>query len=412
MKHFWTTAAVAALCALTAQAWAAPHRHHPKHAKAAAAHHVRGAHLRSAHLRGAKAARTSRAASAIRNEGAASAKVGKGDTLIGLSRKTGVSVEELAKLNHLQKPYHLRLGSRLKLPSRRYYTVKSGDTLYSLARRFGVSEAELSDFNSMAHGKHIRAGQKLYLPGQAEDTTAPAPSVRPPRPRPTAIRPGVAPEIQPETGQPSQPGPSYPPQPEISPAPLGPSSSAPPSSTPGQPFELTPERRPPAPVTAPIAPPLQTPGRPIIQTSPTPSAADVVAAGRGKFSWPLEGRLISGFGPKADGQRNDGLNIAGAAGDPVHASADGEVVYAGDQVPSFGNLVLIKHTGGWVTAYAHMGSITVKNRDQVSKGQQIGVVGQTGAVSAPQLHFEIRYAGSPKDKAVPIDPMLLLQAQP
>ncbi len=411
MKHFWTTAAVAALCALTAQAWAAPHRHHPKHAKPTAAHHLRGAKASRA-ARASHASRASRSGSAIKNEGGASARVGKGDTLIGLSRKTGVSVEELAKLNHLQKPYHLRLGSRIKLPSRRYYTVKSGETLYSLARRFGVSEAELSDFNKVAHGKHIRTGQKLYLPGQAEDATVPAAPARPLRPRSAPIRPGVAPETEPspEAEQPAQPSPSYPPQPET--APVAPSSSAPSSSFPSQPFELAPERRPPPPVTTPVAPPIQTPGRPIIQTAPAPSASDVVAAGRGKFSWPVEGRLISGFGPKSDGQRNDGVNIAGSVGDAVHASADGEVVYAGDQVPSFGNLVLIKHAGGWVTAYAHMSSITVKNRDQVSKGQQIGLIGQTGSVSAPQLHFEIRYAGSPKDKAVPIDPMLLLQAQP
>ena len=407
MKHFWTTAAVAALCALTAQAWAAPHRHHPKHAKPAAAHHLRGAKASRAGRAHSHTSRASRSASAIKTEGGASAKVGKGDTLIGLSRRSGVSVEELARLNHLQKPYHLRLGSRVKLPSRRYYTVKSGDTLYSLARRFGVGEGELSDFNNVAHGKHIRAGQKLYLPGQAEDATVPAAPARPLRPRTVPIRPGVAPETEPAPAaeQPAQPSPSYPP-PTVT-APAAPSSSAPPSSFPSQPFELTPAPRPPVAV----APPIQTPGRPIIQTAPAPSASDVIAAGRGKFSWPVEGRLISGFGPKSDGQRNDGVNIAGSVGDAVHASADGEVVYAGDQVPSFGNLVLIKHIGGWVTAYAHMSSITVKNRDQVSKGQQIGLIGQTGSVSAPQLHFEIRYAGSPKDKAVPIDPMLLLQAQ-
>jgi murein DD-endopeptidase MepM/ murein hydrolase activator NlpD len=77
-------------------------------------------------------------------------------------------------------------------------------------------------------------------------------------------------------------------------------------------------------------------------------------------------------------------------------------------VPSFGNLVLIKHPGGWVTAYAHMGRILVKNRDAVVQGQEIGVVGQTGQVDRPQLHFEIRYAPSPKDKAAPVDPALVL----
>jgi murein DD-endopeptidase MepM/ murein hydrolase activator NlpD len=137
----------------------------------------------------------------------------------------------------------------------------------------------------------------------------------------------------------------------------------------------------------------------------------VATAGKGKFVWPTAGALISGFGPKSDGQRNDGLNISANAGDPVRASADGEVVYAGDQVVGFGNLVLVKHTGGWVTAYAHLSKILVKNRDQVTQGQEIGSVGQTGQVDRPQLHFEIRYAPSAKDKAVPVDPMLILPAR-
>jgi murein DD-endopeptidase MepM/ murein hydrolase activator NlpD len=146
----------------------------------------------------------------------------------------------------------------------------------------------------------------------------------------------------------------------------------------------------------------------IIQTNPPPSQNDVVDAGRGRFVWPADGGVISGFGPKADGQRNDGVNIAANAGDQVRAAAAGEVVYAGDQVPSFGNLVLIKHPGGWVSAYAHMANIIVKNRDQVVQGQPIGMVGQSGSVDRPQLHFEIRYAPSPKDKATPVDPTLLL----
>ncbi len=416
MKHFWTTAAAAALCALTAQAftaeaWGAAHHHHAKHAKAkpAASRHL---HAKGGRVH-AKRSRAARAASAIRSEGGSSVKVGKGETLTAISRKTGVSVEELAKLNHLKKPYHLSLGARVKLPSRRYYSVKSGDTLYALSRRFGVGESDLSDFNSLARGKHLRAGQKLYLPGGAADSQAPPEPVRPERSHPTPVRP--VPRQQPEGPQvynppPQSSSPSYPPAETPPPSSGAPPASTAPQTTPqNQPFELTPERPRAAPPTA--APPITT-VRPLIQTSPTPSASDVVAAGRGKFSWPVEGRLITGFGPTRDGQRNDGLNISGALGDPVRASADGEVVYAGDQVPSFGNLVLIKHAGGWVTAYAHMSSITVKNRDEVTKGQQIGLIGQTGSVTQPQLHFEIRYAPSPKDKAVPIDPMLLLQPAP
>jgi len=94
----------------------------------------------------------------------------------------------------------------------------------------------------------------------------------------------------------------------------------------------------------------------------------------------------------------------------VKAAAAGDVVYAGNQVPGFGNLVLIKHPGGWVTAYAHLSQTTVKIKDHVEQGDQVGQVGQTGGVDSPELHFEIRYAPTPRDKAKPIDPTLVLPA--
>ena len=102
------------------------------------------------------------------------------------------------------------------------------------------------------------------------------------------------------------------------------------------------------------------------------------------------------------------MNIRAAAGEPVRAAAAGEVVYAGDQVPEFGNLVLVKHADGWVTAYAHLSRADVKMRQTVTQGQQIGTVGSSGGVAEPQLHFEVRYAPSPKDKARPINPSLVL----
>jgi murein DD-endopeptidase MepM/ murein hydrolase activator NlpD len=125
----------------------------------------------------------------------------------------------------------------------------------------------------------------------------------------------------------------------------------------------------------------------------------------------VRGDVLSGFGPKPGGQRNDGVDIAAPEHSAVHAAASGDVVYAGDQIPGFGNLVLIKHEGGWVTAYAHLSMSEVKIREHVSQGAEIGQVGLSGGVDQPQLHFEIRYAPSPRDKARPIDPSLVLSSQ-
>ena len=108
------------------------------------------------------------------------------------------------------------------------------------------------------------------------------------------------------------------------------------------------------------------------------------------FEWPLRGAVVSGFGMGELGRRNDGINIAAPAGSAVRAAAPGEVVYRGSELDGFGNLLLIKHEGGYVSAYAHNDAMLVRKGDRVRQGQVIAKVGQTGDVTSPQLHFEIR----------------------
>lgn len=110
----------------------------------------------------------------------------------------------------------------------------------------------------------------------------------------------------------------------------------------------------------------------------------------GSFRWPLQGELLMGYGPQPGGQHNDGINIGAPVGTPVVASETGIVAYVGDDVDTLGNLVLIRHTGGWVTAYAHNESVAVKRGMRVARGDVIGWTGATGNVDRPQLHFEIR----------------------
>jgi murein DD-endopeptidase MepM/ murein hydrolase activator NlpD len=116
----------------------------------------------------------------------------------------------------------------------------------------------------------------------------------------------------------------------------------------------------------------------------------------------VRGRVITGFGPKPTGQQNDGINIAVPEGTPVKASEDGVVAYAGNELKGYGNLVLVRHASGHVTAYAHASELLVKRGDNVKRGQTIAKSGQTGNVSSPQLHFEIRKG------ATPVDPMQFL----
>ncbi|HWY61255.1 MAG TPA: M23 family metallopeptidase [Rhizomicrobium sp.] len=115
------------------------------------------------------------------------------------------------------------------------------------------------------------------------------------------------------------------------------------------------------------------------------------------FSWPASGRVISSFGTADNGQRNDGINIAMKQGAPIKAAASGTVSYSGDELKDYGNLLLIKHDGGYVTAYAHADRLLVRRGDSVAKGQVIAYAGHTGDVSTPQLHFEIRRGTTPVD---------------
>ena len=121
------------------------------------------------------------------------------------------------------------------------------------------------------------------------------------------------------------------------------------------------------------------------------------------FSWPVHGRVLDNFGAGSGGQRNDGINIAVSEGQPIRAAADGLVTYSGDGLKNYGNLVLIKHDNGYATVYAHAERFIVEKGDRVARGQVIGYGGQTGEVTSPQLHFEIR-----RNARTPIDPRSVL----
>jgi murein DD-endopeptidase MepM/ murein hydrolase activator NlpD len=129
--------------------------------------------------------------------------------------------------------------------------------------------------------------------------------------------------------------------------------------------------------------------------APVSSISQPPANGGPVFAWPVNGPLVSDFGTTANGGKNDGINIAAGMDTPIRASASGTVTYAGNELKNYGNLVLVKHSGGYTTAYAHADRLVVSKGDFVTRGQVIGYVGQTGDVSQPQLHFEIRSATTP-----------------
>ena len=124
-------------------------------------------------------------------------------------------------------------------------------------------------------------------------------------------------------------------------------------------------------------------------------AADAASADGKSFRWPVRGRIISGFGSKPNGERNDGINLAVPEGTSVKAVEAGTVIYAGNELEGYGNLILVRHADGWVSAYAHNKEILVKREDKVGRGQTIARAGMTGSVSSPQVHFELRKGAKP-----------------
>ncbi len=343
-----------------------------------------------------------------------------GDTLYSLSRRHGVSVNGLKSANGLTSN-DLKPGQQLRLPApsstsasasitarpprenyetpsapapaqvssaeapsdwNRSYTVKQGDSLYGIARQNGVKLSDLERYNGIADSRKVKPGTTLKLPGGdssasvADAAPAPATETAPPErataqqtpsPAPGAVRLG-----------------------EVTPPPaVSPPAAA---STPQQPTLLNgagtaaPERVAKA----------ETPGSATDAVSPSNAPASGSVAGS-RLRWPVAGKMISGFGPRPDGTHNDGVNLAAPMGTDVHAAEGGVVAYAGDELKGYGNLVLIRHDNGWVTAYAHADEILVKRGDQIKRGQVIAKAGRTGQVDQPQVHFELRQGQKPVD---------------
>ncbi len=248
--------------------------------------------------------------------------------------------------------------------------VQPGEFVSLIAKRHNISTQAMIDANGLRAPFTVYPGQVLVLPATDNRYAQLPPSVTVPRSPPPVSYPQSSVEAAPlPTLEPQAPGPgSSASRRDIEVAPLPP------------PVIVTTSFDDVAPLPAPPPP---------AQAKAEPSDVPPPAAGRG-FAWPVDGPVLSDFGPKGGGMHNDGINIGAARGASVRAAEAGTVVYAGNEMRGFGNLLLIQHEDGWVTAYAHNETLLVKRGDRVKKAQTIARVGSTGGVAAPQLHFEIR----------------------
>lgn len=279
-------------------------------------------------------------------------------------------------------------GTRRPVGSADRYRVERGDTLYSIAFRHGVDYRELAGWNGIGAPYTIYVGQELRVTAPtARVASAPIASTRPADaapPRSSSPSPSRAPGDAPKPSafEPVAATPSTPP----------PVSAPVATATSPRPGQAAASTAPPAPVAA--APVAQTP--PVAKpepAAPAPTAEPApAAAGEIAWRWPAEGAVAGTF--VAGDQTKQGIDIVGKAGDPVRAAADGTVVYSGNGLVGYGELIIIKHNPSFLSAYGHNRKRLVKEGDKVKSGQGIAEMGSSSA-TRDSLHFEIRRNGKP-----------------
>jgi len=318
--------------------------------------------------------------------GGRSVLVQAGDSVYGIANRYGATPRQMIALNNLRPPFEIQAGQRLLLPpEQQLYTVRPGDTVNGLAAAYNTDPEALARLNHLPPPYVLHAGSQVGIPiaRAPRAVVAARPAAPPPVRRQLLDAPAQRQELPaPVKVMPPKPLPQA-------------RSAAPPRIPPPPPARVAAAPPPPKP---PVSKPAPARIQPTEPRRPPPVQRGLAAAkpgSSGGFLAPVEGPVIAKFGKQADGRRNDGVNIAAARGTPVRASRAGEVVYAGDALQGYGKLLLVKHAGGWVTAYAHLDRILAQRGDKVARGQTVGVVGTSGGVSAPQLHFEMRKDNKP-----------------
>ncbi|TCT12400.1 murein DD-endopeptidase MepM/ murein hydrolase activator NlpD [Tepidamorphus gemmatus] len=342
--------------------------------------------------------------------------VGPGETVFTIANRYGVPTTALMKVNNITDPNAVPPGQRLVIPvfsqahngwvrpevagatvkvagptpasvaasagapvqtrpaaSGGTHTVTSGETVYSLGRKYNVRPGDIIAANNLQPPYGLKIGQTVRIPGAT--TVASAAAAQPVRQSAAATSPSAAGETR-----------------GIDPA-IASAPAQPPAVKQGIEANALP-----APGEQPqqvaYAAPADASDAAADKRAGIPEPAALSAA---NFRWPARGRIISAFGDKADGGKNDGINISVPEGTSVRAAENGVVAYAGNELKGYGNLVLIRHADDWVTAYAHNSDILVKRGDVVTRGQVIAKAGQTGSVQTPQIHFELRKGSTPVD---------------
>jgi murein DD-endopeptidase MepM/ murein hydrolase activator NlpD len=275
-------------------------------------------------------------------------------------------------------------------------TIQRGQSLSEIAHNYHVPMRVIAEANGLSPPYRIQIGRTLVIPGAGPPLLAAAPASV------AALPPVQQPEVPQPTMRPALPATAAPDSASVAAEPI-----APPAALHGA--EPAPGALSPPAVSA--APPPQE----VPESPDSSSAAPPPTAGSGAFLWPVRGHILATYGSKSDGTHNDGINIAAPRGTAVQAIDAGVVVYTGNELRGYGNLVLVKHANGWISAYAHCDAILVKRGEKVGRSQVIARVGSSGNVSEPQLHFELRrgqHAVDPREFLPPLPTAMTRDSPP
>lgn len=290
--------------------------------------------------------------------------VKRGDTIYSIAKQNNVPLKDIILRNNLKAPYTLSIGEKVYIPNTAFHIVKAQDTAYSISRKYNVNLNSLVKLNKLIEPYTLTIGQKILLPATNIDVVE------------KQIKYIVKDKDTAKTVQPSE-------KEEIK-------EVAKVRVAQKQKIEEKPKQ-----IQTETEIEKQEKIKNII-VKPEPLTSK-------RFLWPLNGKVISTYGIKNNGKRNDGINISAKLGSPIVAAENGIVAYAGNELKGLGNLIIIKHDKDYMTIYAHNETILVRTGDNVKRGDNIATVGKTGRVTTPQLHFEIR------NKTKSVDPSDVLE---
>lgn len=292
-------------------------------------------------------------------------------------------------------------------------SARSGDSVSSMARRYGIPQYVLAEINNVPPNGRFAAGQQVVIPtyvygARSTGVTRPAATASAPVRLPPA---GPAPSVTGSIPGSARSGGALAAVPRPSAKPSGTVQVASTAQTvPAATLQAFPKSKPAKRATSSMRTAAVTPAKAAAVKPSKPSTSAEAAPTKPikvsrpetddsvrRFRWPVRGRIISEFGSKPGGTRNDGINLAVPEGADIKAVDDGTVIYAGNELKGYGNLVLIRHDDGWVSAYAHNSELLVKRGDSIRRGAVVAKAGSTGSVTQPQLHFELRRGNKPVD---------------